>query len=151
MVNQVLGFLIDNGQYVCGFVDIFVNVLVDGEWQSMKFESIYDIFGWILIVNIECIELVCEVVVGVDMCGQMWVVNVVLCEEQFSCFMIVFVGGIYWVGSGCLILIVFVLIIWECGDMRIILVGGFEINVVFLLCDEWLFDVVGNLLESCDE
>lgn len=151
MVNQVPGFSIDNGQHVRGLADTFANVLVDGERQSTKSESIHDILGRIPIANIERIELVREAVAGVDMRGQTRVVNVVLREEQSSRSTTASVGGIYWVGSGRLTPTASVSTTWERGDTRITLAGGLETNAAPLPRDEWLFDAAGNLLESRDE
>lgn len=151
MVNQVPGFSIDNGQHVRGLADTFANVLVDGERQSTKSESIHDILGRIPVANIERIELVREAVAGVDMRGQTRVVNVVLREDESSRSTTASVGGIYWVGSGRLTPTASVSTTWEQGETRITLAGGFDTNAAPLLREEWLYDAAGNLIENRDE
>ena len=84
MVNQVPGFSVDNGEHVRGLADTFANVLIDGERQSTKSESIQSILGRIPVANVERVELVREAVAGVDMRGQTRVVNIVLREDESS-------------------------------------------------------------------
>lgn len=151
MVNQVPGFSIDNGQHVRGLADTFANVLIDGERQSTKSESIHDILGRIPVANIERVELVREAVAGIDMRGQTRVVNVVLREEESSRSTTASLGAIYWAGGGRITPNGSISTTWERGDTRITLAGGLDTNGAPVLRDEWLYDAAGNLIESRDE
>lgn len=151
MVSQVPGFSIDNGQHVRGLADTFANVLIDGERQSTKSESIHDILGRIPVANIERVELVREAVAGIDMRGQTRVVNIVLREEESSRSTTVSVGGVYWVGSGRATPTGEVSTTWEAGNTRFTLAGELESNAAPVMRDERLEDAVGNLIETRDE
>ena len=151
MVNQMPGFSIDNGQHVRGLADTFANVLVDGERQSTKSESIHDILSRIPVGNVERVELVREAVAGVDMRGQTRVANIVLREDQASRSTTASVSAIYWAGSERLTPSGNVSTTWDQGSSRFTLAAGLDTNAAPVLRDEWLYDAAGTLIESRDE
>ena len=150
MVSQVPGFGIDNGQPVRGLADTFANVLIDGERQSTKSESIHQILQRIPAASVERVELVREAVPGIDMRGQTRVVNVVLAADVEDSTTIE--GGLdYWVGSGRLTPAVDISRSWEMGETRFTLSGRYSENAAPLLRSERLEDAAGLLLETRDE
>ncbi|WP_300530251.1 outer membrane beta-barrel protein [Maricaulis sp.] len=151
MVRQVPGFSIDNGEHVRGLADTFANVLVDGERQSTKSESINDILSRIPVENIERVELVREAVPGVDMRGQTRVANIVLREDQSSRSTTALLAGIYWAGADRVTPTGNISTTWDQGNTRFTLAAGLDTNAAPYIRDEWLYDANGNLIESRDE
>jgi hypothetical protein len=150
MVRQVPGFSIDNGAQVRGLADTFANVLIDGERQSTKSESIVEILERIPVASIERIEFIRESVAGVDMRGQSRVVNVVLRdggEQQttLNLSLVDWLGVSRWTPNGTISRN------WDIGNSRLTLGAGFDQNAAPALHSETLQDAAGALIETRDE
>ena len=150
MVQQVPGFSIDNGASVRGLADTFANVLVDGERQNTKSESIHAILQRIPADRVERVELVREIVPGVDMRGQSRVVNLVLASGGARSTT-VSAGIDYFVGSDVAVPGFDVSTSWEMDGTRITLGGGLSQNAAPLLRSERLENAAGALIETRDE
>ncbi|WP_238934613.1 TonB-dependent receptor plug domain-containing protein [Maricaulis parjimensis] len=150
MVRQVPGFSIDNGASVRGLADTFANVLVDGERQNTKSESIQDILQRIPADRIERVELVREAVPGVDMRGQSRVVNLVLTSGSARSTT-VSAGIDYFVGSDVAVPGFDVSTSWEIGQTRLTLGAGLAQNAAPSLRSERFEDAAGTLIETRDE
>ncbi|MHA6287246.1 TonB-dependent receptor plug domain-containing protein [Maricaulis sp. CAU 1757] len=150
MVRQVPGFSIDNGARVRGLADTFANVLIDGEKQSTKSESIHDILGRIPAGSVARIDLVRQAVPGVDMRGQTRVVNVVLNETADRTTTLEVISE-YAVASGSLTPAVVVSSSWDVGDTRITLGLRHGQHMVPMERREQLLDAQGQLIERRDE
>jgi hypothetical protein len=147
MVSQVPGFSIDNGAQVRGLADTFANVLIDGERQSTKSESIGQILGRIPVASVERIEFIRESVAGVDMRGQSRVVNVVLRDggEQQTTMdvsVVLWRGVSRWTPNGSISRN------WDFGNTRLTLGADFDQNAAPALHSETLQDAAGGLIES---
>jgi hypothetical protein len=150
MVEQVPGFGIDNGAHVRGLADTFANVLIDGERQSTKSESIHAILQRIPVSSVERVELIREAIPGIDMRGERQVVNIVLATGVDNATTVE-AGLDYFTGSGVLTPSLNVSRSWEIGNSRLTLGGQFSQNAAPLLRDERLEDATGNLLETRSE
>jgi hypothetical protein len=150
MVEEVPGFAIDNGASVRGLADTFANVLVDGERQNTKSESIHEILRRIPAGQVERVELVREAVAGIDMRGQSRVVNVVLNGRDARTTTI---GASihYFAGTDQLAPGIEVSTRWDAGRTRLVLGGGVAQRAAPQLRTAWLEDAGGQLIERRDE
>lgn len=150
MVAQVPGFSINNGAEVRGLADTFANVLIDGERQSTKSESIQQILQRIPVASVERVELIRQVVAGVDMRGQTRVINVVLAEDAGASSTLE-ISADYWVGSGRITPEVIASTSWDMGNTRLTVGGEFTQNGAPLLRDEYQEGGAGALIETRSE
>jgi hypothetical protein len=150
MVQQVPGFGIDNGQHVRGLADTFANVLIDGERQSTKSESIQAILQRIPTASVERVELIREAIPGIDMRGERQVVNIILAAGGESATTVE-AGIDYFNGSDVFTPSLNISRSWEFGRTRLTLGGQFSQNAAPLLRDERLEDASGALVETRSE
>lgn len=151
MIAQVPGFSIDNGAEVRGLADTFANVLINGERQSTKSESVQQILQRIPVASVERIELIRQAVAGVDMRGQSRVINVVLAEDAGTSSTLE-VSADYWVGSGRVTPEVIASTSWDLGSNTRLTIGGeYTQNAAPLLRNEYEEDDAGTLIETRSE
>ena len=82
MVNQVPGFVVDNGDNTRGFGAAAGNVLINGRRPSAKQNSPSNFLARIDTSQVKQIELIRSQLPGIDMLGHSALVNIVLVEKQ---------------------------------------------------------------------
>jgi hypothetical protein len=78
MIEQVPGFLIDNGLSIRGFAESVGNILINDKYPSAKQVSPSSILSRVPASQVEKIELIRGQIRGIDLQGQAVIVNVIL-------------------------------------------------------------------------
>ncbi|MGY8815001.1 MAG: TonB-dependent receptor domain-containing protein [Gammaproteobacteria bacterium] len=78
MVEQIPGFLIDNGESIRGFAESVGNILINDKYPSAKQVSPASILSRIPASQVEKIELIQGQVRGIDLQGQTVLANIIL-------------------------------------------------------------------------
>jgi outer membrane receptor protein involved in Fe transport len=81
MVEQIPGFLIDNGESIRGFAESVGNILINDKYPSAKQVSPASILSRIPASQVEKIELIQGQVRGIDLQGQTFLANIILRAE----------------------------------------------------------------------
>ncbi|NNE37137.1 MAG: hypothetical protein HKN08_02440, partial [Gammaproteobacteria bacterium] len=81
MVEQIPGFLIDNGMNIRGFAESLGNILINDKYPSAKQVSPSSIISRIPAGQVERIELIRGQVRGIDLQGQAVLANIILREH----------------------------------------------------------------------
>ncbi len=84
MVNQVPGFVVDNGDNTRGFGAAAGNVLINGRRPSAKQNSPSNFLARIDTSQVKQIELIRSQLPGIDMLGHSALVNIVLVENNLA-------------------------------------------------------------------
>ncbi|MGK0297783.1 MAG: hypothetical protein ACI9XC_001400 [Gammaproteobacteria bacterium] len=82
MVNQLPGFLLNNGTSDRGFIGAIGNILINGTYPSVKQDTPSFILARIPASQVEKIEIIRGQVRGIDMQGQAVVANIILQENS---------------------------------------------------------------------
>jgi outer membrane receptor protein involved in Fe transport len=78
MVEQIPGFLIDNGESIRGFAESVGNILINDKYPSAKQVSPASIISRIPASQVEKIELIRGQIRGIDLQGQAVLANIIL-------------------------------------------------------------------------
>ena len=81
MVEQVPGFLIDNGMNIRGFAESVGNILINDKYPSAKQVSPASIISRIPASQVEKIELIRGQIRGIDLQGQTVLANIILLAD----------------------------------------------------------------------